>query len=197
MAVVHLVRHARHGDYGRVLSGRSDARLTPEGEREARALAAWMARRGLTRLETSPRPRARQTADAIGAACGLSVEVSPALEEIDFGAWTGRSFAELGPDPEWRRWNAQRSQARPPGGESQAEAIARADGHVRALAAAAPDAVAALVTHADIIRGLVVHHLGLGAQALLRFDADAASVTTLVLDGGGARLAGLNVKGWE
>lgn len=197
VAIIHLVRHARHADYGQVLSGRSDIRLAPEGEREADRLAGWLARRGLTHLQASPRPRARQTAEAIGRACGLPVEIAPALEEIDFGSWTGRSFAELGPDPDWQFWNAQRSQARPPGGESQAEAVARADAHIQALAVAHPDAVVALVTHADVIRGLVAHHLGLGVDGLLRFDADAASVSTLVVEQGAVRISGLNVKGWE
>ena len=197
MSTIHLVRHAHHGDYGRVLSGRSDIPLSPEGRAEADALAASLAPLGLTHLHTSPRPRARQTADAIAAATGLTAEVVPALEEIDFGGWTGRSFDELAPDPDWQRWNAQRSQARPPAGESQVEATARALAHSAAFAAACPDARAAMISHADVIRGVLAHHLGVGADGILRFDVDAASTSTLVVEAWGVRITGLNVKGWE
>ena len=197
MTLIHLIRHARHADYGRVLSGRSDIPLSSEGRAQAEALARSLAPLELTHLHTSPRPRACETAAAIAVATGLEAEVVPALEEIDFGAWTGRSFEELGPDPEWQRWNAQRSQARPPGGESQTEATARALAHVTEFAAAHPDARAAMVSHADVIRGVVAHHLGLGGDGILRFDADAASLSTLAVEAWGVRVTGLNVKGWE
>lgn len=197
MATIHLIRHARHADYGRVLSGRSDTPLSPEGRAQADALAASLAPLGLTHLHTSPRPRAWETAAAIAAATGVGAEVASGLEEIDFGAWTGRSFDDLGPDPEWRRWNAHRSQARPPGGETQAEATARALAHVAAFATANPDANAAMVSHADVIRGVLAHHLGLGLDGILRFDVDAASVSSLAVEPWGVRITGLNVKGWE
>lgn len=197
MTTVHLIRHARHADYGRVLSGRSDIPLSPDGRAQAEALAASVAPLGLTHLHASPRPRARETADAITASTGLTVEVVPALEEIDFGAWTGRTFEDLGPDPDWQAWNSRRSQARPPGGESQGDATARALAHIDAFAAAHPEARVAMISHADIIRGVLAHHLGVGGDGILRFDVDAASMSTLVVEAWGSRITGLNVKGWE
>src|SRR5947209_20190589 len=95
-AMVHLVRHCAHGDVGHVLSGRcAGASLTAEGRAEAAWLAARFLDERIAAIQSSPRLRARETAETIGAALGLSVEIVDALDEIDFGDWTGRSFAEL------------------------------------------------------------------------------------------------------
>lgn len=207
-----LIRHARHADYGNRLSGRSEAPLTAVGLRQADALGARLAGRGeslaghgektsaVTRVQSSPRRRAAETALAIAEACGLIPETHDALDEIDFGEWTERSFLSLDRDPLWRAWNVVRASARPPGGESQIEATARAVAHIEATARAHPGETIGLVTHCDIIRGVVCHYLGLRFDNLLRFDIDAASVSTLsvsvgIVGIGGARVTGLNDKG--
>jgi broad specificity phosphatase PhoE len=50
----------------------------------------------------------------------------------------------------------------------------------------------ALVSHADVIKTVVLHHLGLGIDAWPRFDIAPASITRLVIGEWGARLLGLN-----
>ena len=52
-----------------------------------------------------------------------------------------------------------------------------------------------MVTHCDIIRGVLCHYLGLPFDNLLRFDIDAASVSTLIVGTWGARVAGMNEQG--
>jgi broad specificity phosphatase PhoE len=51
--------------------------------------------RPLTRVLSSDLKRALATADAIATPHRLVVESTPALREIDFGAWEGRSLADL------------------------------------------------------------------------------------------------------
>jgi broad specificity phosphatase PhoE len=48
------------------------------------------------------------------------------------------------------------------------------------------------VSHCDIIRGVLAHYLGLSLDNVLRFDIDTASLSALVLDGGGGRVTALN-----
>ena len=44
-------------------------------------------------MQASPRERASETAALIAQACGLApVETSAALDEVDFGSWTGKDF---------------------------------------------------------------------------------------------------------
>lgn len=166
--------------------------LSPEGEGQAAALARRLVREGLSEVQTSPRERALATAGAIGAATGAPVLVADALDEVDFGAWTGADFAGLEGEPLWRDWNRARAVARPPGGESMGEAADRIERHMEQLARARPGARIALVTHADMIRALVARVLGLSLDHMLRFDIDPASVSRIEAGPGRARVLGLN-----
>jgi broad specificity phosphatase PhoE len=187
-----LARHGTHAEVGHVLSGRSEIGLAPAGQDQAARLAGWIARTPLASIHVSPRARTRQTAAPIAAQYGLMPVVAPALDEIDFGAFTGRSFAALERDADWQRWNAERDTARCPGGETMAEAVARAWDYIRALPAAACPALC--VTHCDVIRGLVARHLGVSFTAIYGFDCDPGSVTTLELTDTDARLIALNER---
>jgi broad specificity phosphatase PhoE len=123
---------------------------------------------------------------------GGAVEIVPALDEIDFGEWTGCSFEELGNDPAWRAWNSRRAVARAPQGESMEDVVVRASRHLEALAAREWDGAVVCVTHCDIIRGVIAHYLGLELDNLLRFDVAPGSVSTMVIGGWGGRLMSLN-----
>jgi probable phosphoglycerate mutase len=77
--------------------------------------------------------RARETAEAICRRTRLPIEIEPDLNEIDFGRWTNCRFAELRTDPEWQRFNSNRSSARAPDGELMLAAQARAVGAIEKL----------------------------------------------------------------
>ena len=189
---VLLVRHGTHAEVGQVLSGRSDIALDDRGRREADALARALAGTPVATLHTSPRARARQTIAPLAAQRALPVTIAPALDEIDFGALTGRSFDALAADPAWQRWNRHRATARCPGGETMAEASARALAYLSGLAD--EDMPTLCVTHCDIIRALVVRALGIGFERMFAFDCDPASCTTLDLEDGGMRVVALNER---
>jgi broad specificity phosphatase PhoE len=191
-ATILLIRHARHADYGVRLSGRSDIPLTAKGLAEAERLGERLAERNLAAVQSSPLRRAQETAGKIARAAGMEVETHDGLNEIEFGGWSERSFPALEAEPGWRAWNTVRSKARPPGGETQGEATARAVAHLEQQAERHAGATIACVTHCDIIRGVICHYLGLPFDNLLRFDIDAASVSTLVIGPWGARVAGIN-----
>jgi broad specificity phosphatase PhoE len=152
-----------------------------------------MRRERFDAIHTSPRNRTRETADAIGDACGVRNEVVPDLDEIDFGAeWCGRSFDELGADPAWRRWNENRAGAHTPAGESLATVRDRVAQHMRRAAADHPGAAVVLVSHADVIKTAITHHLGLPLATIDRLEVAPASISTLVVGAWGAKLLGLN-----
>jgi ribonuclease H / adenosylcobalamin/alpha-ribazole phosphatase len=193
-AKVHLVRHCAHGDVGRVLSGRcTGGPLSAEGRAQARWLAGRFARgEPIAAIHSSPRLRARETACAIAERLELEVQIVPALDELDFGAWTGRRFEELEGDPGWTQWNTARATAATPGGETMAQATARAVAHVEELAGSEWAGAVLCVSHCDVIRGVVANYLGLGLDRLLAFDVDPGSVSTLLVGGWGGRVLTLN-----
>lgn len=195
MTTVLLVRHASHGHVGRILTGRSGGvGLSEAGRGEALALARRLGSDRLDAIHASPRERTLETAAVLAETRGIAVDTVEDLDEIDFGSWTGRSFAELEGDPDWRLWNETRSTARLPLGESMGEAQARIVRHLGTVAETFSEGVVALVSHADMIKAAVAHVLGLTLDAIHRFDVDPASVTRLAVGRWGARLQSLNEK---
>lgn len=200
MTVVFLVRHAAHDDVGRFLAGRKPGiRLGEAGRAQAGRLAARLVRERLDLVQASPRERTVETAGAIARASGLpDPEIVDALDEIDFGRWSGLTFPELNEDPAFRHWNEARATARTPAGEGMADVQARVVGHVETLVRERGGAGRrfALVTHADVVKAAVCHVLALPLDAWWRFDVEPASITTLAATDGGFRLLGLDEVIW-
>jgi broad specificity phosphatase PhoE len=194
VTVFLLVRHAAQDDVGHVLAGRMPGvHLGPAGRAQAAELGQRLKREPVHAIHTSPRERTRETADAIAAAVGLGrPDIVEALDEIDFGAWSGKTFDALNDDPDFRRWNATRSLARAPGGESMLDVQRRILAHMERVMAEAGERTVVLVSHADVIKGIVAHVLGLPVDAWWRFEISPASVTRLVMADWGARLVALN-----
>lgn len=184
--LIGLVRHGSHDDLGTWLSGRArDVALNAAGREETAALARRLAGRGVVGITASPRRRTVETADILGAGLNLTPVLAPDLDEIDFGAWSGRRFADLDGDPDWECWNTARGTAPTPGGETMAAAVARAMRHIDYLAGQGGGPVLC-VSHCDVIRGVVAHVLGLPLDNLLRFEIAPASVSWLMAHGQGA-----------
>lgn len=183
--LVGLVRHGSHDDLGTWLSGRTrDIALNAAGRDETAALARRLAGRGIAALHTSPRRRTAETAAILGQGLGLTPATADAMDEIDFGAWSGARFSDLDADPAWRHWNAARSVAPTPGGETMAAAVARAMAHLDGMAAQGGGPVLC-VSHCDVIRGVIAHALGLGLDNILRFEIAPASVSWVMAHGQG------------
>lgn len=180
MATVFMVRHASHSLLDRVLAGRQiDIGLDETGWLEAEALAQTLETQTITHIHSSPRRRAQQTACAVGQRLGLAVETAPALDEVDFGLWAGRAFADLDRDSLWVRWNSERSTVRAPSGECMSEVLLRVMDHLATFSRSHPDARAVMVTHAEVIRALVLKRSGLPLSAWRGVDVPPASITPL------------------
>jgi broad specificity phosphatase PhoE len=192
---VHLVRHAAHSLIDRVLVGRMEGvPLSEEGRRQACSLTRRLGTRRVAGIYTSPRQRARETAHIIADRIGLTPEVTTRLDEINFGSWTGRTFSQLGADPAWRYWNEARSRARPPGGETMREAQARALHYISETHRARPGSTIVMVTHAEIIRAVVLHCLAWPLDAWQGVEIAPASVTTLDIRPSGSALVSLDQR---
>jgi len=183
MCRILLIRHAEHPLSAKTLVGRDDntVHLSALGRQQAAQLAKLLAEEPIDCLQSSPRLRCIETAEALATEFDLPVIVEPALDEIDFGVWTGAEFARLANDPKWRAWNAKRSRARPPGGESMAEVRNRVLRHIESTNRRYPSWTVAMVTHAEIIRAIQLHGAGLSADGWQSFDVPLASVMTVEL----------------
>lgn len=165
-----LVRHgqtewSRDGRHTSV----TDLPLLPEGEEVARGLPARLAGTDFVQVLTSPRQRARRTAELAGYA---DAEVDEDLVEWAYGDYEGITTAEIRErDPDWTIWSGP-----VPGGESAAQVGERLD---RVVARArAVDGATLVFAHGHSLRALAARWLGLPVieGRLLRLDTATVSV---------------------
>ncbi|WFU11669.1 histidine phosphatase family protein (plasmid) [Rhizobium sp. CB3090] len=190
-----LVRHAAHDNLSSYLAGRATRiMLGPAGREQAARLAQRLARERIDKIYTSPRERAYETATAIASACRLDPpETHDALDEVDFGSWTGKSFDVLNRDEQWQRWNMQRGLAQTPGGENMLDVQRRMFGLIHSLAGRSEDdRRIVLVSHCDVIKTVVSHVLCASLDAWARMEVAPGSITILVMGNWGAKIITLN-----
>lgn len=194
-----LVRHAPHVRQGEALVGRQPGvGLDPEQRWRAVKLADRLAGLRIAAIQSSPRERALATADILAGRIGLPIETVAALDEIDYGAWTGRRFDALESEPLWQRWNAWRTGGRPPEGEEMAAAQLRIVQHMKREWERRPDATILMVGHGDPIRAALAHWLGLPLDLFTRLEISPASVSRVELRPWGPRVLSVNeTAAWE
>lgn len=119
-----------------------------------------------------PALRCAQTATAAGLRDAV---VAPALAECDFGAWAGRSLADIG-EEDAAAWMADPDVC-PHRGESLTAFAARIarwlDGQARL------NGRAVAITHGGVVKAALVHALGAPLDAFWRIDAAPLAITEL------------------
>jgi len=171
-----VIVFARHGQTapnrdGLVL-GRADPELTEEGHRQAARLAAALAGEPVAAILTSPLVRARQTAEAVGAACGVPVAVDERLVEIDWGTWEGRPAGSLAV-ADVDRWRADEGTA--PEGESLDSLSHRVESFC--VETLEHEGLVVAVSHVSPIKAAAAWALGVDGTVAWRMFLGLASIT--------------------
>jgi len=190
-----LVRHGAHDWLGRGIAGRMPGvSLNEKGRTQARQLVERLSQRAIAAIYSSPIERARQTAAPLAQARGLPVAIDDAFSEIDFGEWTGRTFAELEADHDrWRAWCERKSVAAAPGGEAFTAVQRRVlDGLERLRRLHHPDEAVVVFSHGDIIKAAIAGVLGLSVDHIERFEIAPASVSVIDAGDGWAQVKLVN-----
>lgn len=178
MSQLILVRHGQtDANAAGLLLGRTDPPLNDVGRAQAAEIAARVSVYGPERVITSPLLRTVETAEIVGAACGLSVTVEDRLVEVDYGEYDGLPFADL-PSDLVRRWRTEPEFA-PPGGESLASVGVRMAALGAEILADLGTAPVVAVSHVSPIKAAVCWALGLPDLASWRMRLDNASMTRL------------------
>ena len=189
-----LLRHATTASTGRRLGGwKPGVHLDAGGRAQAEAAARRLARLPVTAVYSSPLERTRETAAVVARTHGLRVRTERGLGEVDYGDWTDRPLSRLRNLALWRVVQQTPSRVAFPGGGTIRGAQIRAVDATERLAAAHPGGTLVLVSHADVIKAVVAHHLGMGLDLFQRLVISPASSTVIMLpDGGHPLLLGLN-----
>ncbi len=187
MTTLVLLRHATTPATGRRLGGWTPGvHLDAAGRDQAEAAARRLASMQVAAVYASPLERTRETAAAVARAHGLRVRIERGIGEVDYGEWTDRPLAQLRRLKLWRTIQQAPSRVTFPGGESIRAAQQRAVEATERIAAAHPGETVVLVSHADIIKAVLAHHLGMGLDLFQRIVISPASSSVVVLPEGGA-----------
>ncbi len=130
-SVIYLVRHGLIVlASGKEYIGQNEVPLSEEGVEQAWALRKWLEPVHFDYAFSSDLSRTERTCRIIAGDRVKSIEVIPALREIDLGDWEGFTFREI--EQRFPEDYAARGRDlenwRPPGGESFADCRAAGDG---------------------------------------------------------------------
>lgn len=196
MTTFLLIRHAIHDLPRPAIACRTPgARLGAAGKAQAEQLAERLSHMRVAAVYSSPLERCQETALPIATRLGIRAQTAEALNELDYGDWTGRSLEELDALPHWKTYNGFRSGTRIPNGELLLDLQTRAVHEILRLRQKHDGLTVALVTHAEVIRCVVAHFLGAPLDLALRIEISPASITVLELEPWGPRLLRLNDTG--
>lgn len=175
---------------GRGFAGREPGHgLNPQGHAEARILANTLGNAPITAIISGPLERVCETAAPLAERLGLTVAVDPAFDEIDFGDWTGATFEALHGTPAWAAWNAFRSTAAIPNGETMHAVQARAITAIQRI----PGGEVAVFTHSDVIKVVLAHFLGMPLDLFPRIEIAPAARSVVKVFDRDARVDAINL----
>lgn len=191
-----LIRHATTAAVGKKLSGRvPGVHLDEPGRAQAQLLARHLKGQPLAAIYSSPLERAVETATPLANALKLTCALEEDFLEIDFGAWTDRSFPELELDADFKRFNSFRSGTRIPGGETMQEAQSRMLRGLEKLAFSHPGETVAVVSHSDMIKSAIAFYAGIHLDMFQRIEISPASVSVIEVYDDFAKIMLLNYTG--
>jgi broad specificity phosphatase PhoE len=176
-----------------------DVPLSPLGEQEAQAAAAYLSQFRISQIYSSPLSRALYGANQVlllqkkkAQQSSSSPPSGPAPEkivimdgftELDRGAWCGLTKEEIGADL-MARFDACDESVTPEGGESYSALKRRVlDARDQALSQMEAGTSACLVSHLQVTRSLLSDALGVPTEAMVNLKVATASVACIDYDG--------------
>lgn len=184
----HLVLFVRHGESTWNVEHRLPGQLpgielTATGRAQAQRLAKALTVLPLSAIISSPLARAIETAEFLVQGRELPIQLESDLMDIELGHWSGQNRDELfQSDPAWTAFVRNPTVA-PKDVETFPEVEKRAVEAVeRWLKKDETGLFPAFVTHADVIKLLLAHYLGLEAERARSLWVDNASVSVVALE---------------
>jgi probable phosphomutase (TIGR03848 family) len=195
MTTFYLVRHGLTAHTGSRLSGWTPGiHLTEDGVAQAQAVADRLQEIQLEAVYSSPIERSLETARVVAESHGLDVRIRRALGEVRYGRWTNRSFKTLTRTKLWSTVQRWPSGARFPEGETLREVQARAVAEIERLREEHVREHICCVSHADVIRLIAAHYLGLHIDLFQRLIVGPGSITVIGIENEGPRVLAINAS---
>ena len=175
MTVLFVVRH---GETEWSANGRhtsvTDLPLTERGEQQAKLLIGHLEPSDFGLVLSSPRRRARDTAELAGFTGKHEPHLDEDLAEWAYGEYEGRTSAEIHEEmPGWTIWSHAT-----PGGETADQVAARLDRVVERVRGSGVER-ALCFAHGHSLRALAMRWLGFDLTLGVHFPLDTSTVSVL------------------
>ena len=189
MTRLYLVRHGetewsrsgRHTSY-------TDLPLTENGRDQALELLGHLAPAEFALILSSPRQRARETAELAGFVGDYEPKIDEDLAEWNYGAYEGLTRAQIRESvPDWLIW----THGGGADGESIPQMVTRMRRLIDRIDTSGADPVICFA-HGHALRALTVTWLGLDIGLGAHFELDTATVSVLIDDD-----AGRSIQRWN
>ena len=198
MATVLLVRHGENDwvKEHRLAGWIEGVHLNDNGRQQAEQAAQRLASLPVKAVYSSPVTRCMETATYIANSHQLSIMQLEAVGEVRYGDWEGKKIRKLARHKLWRVVQFFPSRMRFPNGEALREVQFRAIQAIETISEQHKNEYVVIVSHADLIKLVLAHYLGVHQDLFQRIIVSPASVSVLWLPPNGMmRVARINDDG--
>lgn len=198
MSLILLVRHGENEwvKKQRLAGWIPGVHLNEKGREQAGQVAERLAHLPVRAVYSSPLARCMETASYVADSHHLQIQELGEVGEVRYGRWEGKKIKKLAKKPEWYAVQHYPSRFRFPEGESFRDVQLRAISALESLAAQHQDETFVVVSHADIIKLVLAHYLGVHMDLFQRIGLSPASVSAILLPPqGGVRVLRINDDG--
>jgi probable phosphoglycerate mutase len=187
MAMIILVRHGENEwvKKNRLAGWLPGVHLNEKGHQQAQAVAQRLAPLPVKAVYSSPLTRCLETAAYVAGTHQLEVVQLEEVGEVRYGQWEGEKVKKLAKKPEWRMVQFYPSRFRFPEGESLRDVQMRAVQGLEMLSQKHDKETIVVVSHADVIRLVLAHYLGVHIDLFQRIAISPGSTTVLALPANG------------
>ncbi|GJM42507.1 MAG: phosphoglycerate mutase [Ardenticatenaceae bacterium] len=171
--------------------------LNENGRQQATEAAVRLSDVPIKALYSSPVLRCRETAEFIATSQDLPLNILDDIGEVRYGEWEGKKVKKLAKKKAWFTVQFFPSRMKFPGGEALRDVQARGINALEALAAQHDDKdIICVVSHADLIKLVLAHYLGVHIDLFQRIIISPASVSVLhLMPNGAVRVGRINDDG--
>lgn len=187
MATIILVRHGENDwvKKHRLAGWISGVHLNENGREQAKLVAKRLGQLPVTAVYSSPVTRCVETAQYIAKSHKKEIVQLENLGEVRYGKWEGKKIAKLAHKKKWHTVQYYPSRMRFPQGEALREVQFRAIQTLEKLAKKHKDEIIVVVSHADLIKLVVAHYLGVHIDLFQRIIISPASASIIALPANG------------
>lgn len=189
MARILLLRHSHSEANAKgILAGRApNISLSKKGIEEREKLNLRLTGAKFDQIFSSPMKRCLETIELFENKPNIIKD----FQEVDYGDWTGRKMSSLSRKKEWRLIHTNPTNVRFPNGETLPEVQVRSlNGIANYVNPKSKNVL--VVTHADVIKVLILHALGTHMDNLDKIHIGNSSISVLDFTGNDYRVIKVN-----